>query len=306
MDKYLKNKKYAIFISLFCMLLWGSAIPMIKSLYTMLEIAPDDTGSKILIAGLRFFIAGILTIIYYYLFSDEKIRKKDINFRFIILMAIVQITLQYIFYYIGLSNTLGVKASIIQASNAFIIVVLSAVLMKNDPLTKKKIISLILGTVGVIVVNFNSSSSGLSFTFSGEGAIIISTTLNALGTVLVKKYGQKQNSFVISIGQFIIGSVPIIILGLYLHKAPLNFTVNSFLLLVYGSFISATAFTLWYMVLKYQKSGEFGIYKLFIPIFGSLFSVIFLNEKFTVYLSAGMILVIIGSLILNIKTKKVG
>lgn len=68
----LKNKKNAIIFSIFAMLLWGSAIPTIKTTYAELAINPLDTGAKILIAGMRFFMAGIITFIYLGLFNKEK------------------------------------------------------------------------------------------------------------------------------------------------------------------------------------------------------------------------------------------
>ena len=79
----------------------------------------------------------------------------------------------------------------------------------------------------------------------------------------------------------------------------LNFNPKSIILLVYAAFISATAFTIWTIVLKYHSAGEFGVYKLFIPLFGSILSVIFLGESFTIYLAIGMVLVLSGSLVLN-------
>ncbi|WP_338010796.1 EamA family transporter [Treponema phagedenis] len=49
--------------------------------------------------------------------------------------------------------------------------------------------------------------------------------------------------------------------------------------------------------------GTFGIYKLFVPIFGSLLSIIILGEEFTLRLLIGMVFVIVGSYILNMKKK---
>ncbi len=46
-----------------------------------------------------------------------------------------------------------------------------------------------------------------------------------------------------------------------------------------------------------------GVYKLFVPIFGSLLSVWGLHEDFTIDLLIGLILVILGSIVLNLDTK---
>lgn len=55
----LKNKKIAITATLIAMLLWGSAIPTIKTTYLELGVGRADTGAQILIAGIRFFLAGV-------------------------------------------------------------------------------------------------------------------------------------------------------------------------------------------------------------------------------------------------------
>lgn len=300
MEKFFKNKKNAIFISLIAMLLWGSAIPLIKSTYAVLDVARDDTGMKILIAGMRFFLAGVITTIYFKIFNKEKVDVKKINIKFIIILGFIQTTVQYLFYYIGLSNTEGVKAAIIQASNAFFVVILSAVLIKSEKINKKIILSLLLGTMGILIVNYKPGSS-FSFTLNGEMAILIATICNAMGTVLVRKYGREENPFVLNATQFIIGAIPLLIIGILTKKNPLELNITAVLMLLYGGFISATSFTLWTIVLKYHSSGEFGIYKLFIPIFGSLLSIIILGEKFTINLLIGLTLVLLGSFVLNSK-----
>lgn len=296
-----KDKRKAIFISLFCMFLWGSAIPMIKMQYEFLSIVKGDIGSRLLVAGIRFFIAGLITIFYFKIFNrEEKVDFKNLNYRFLIKIALLQITLHYIFYYTGLFYTKGVKASVIQSFNAFIIVIFSALLIKGDGLTKRKLLALCIGTIGIIYVNSGGDLS-TSFSLLGEGAIIMAITLNGLATVLVKKEGAGINSFVISTFQFCVGCIPLIVIGLMLKQTVWTINIKGILLIIYGGFVSSTAFTLWYMVLKNQSAGEFGIYKLFVPIFGSILSVIILGEDFSIRLLIGFIMVIIGVLVLNKK-----
>lgn len=296
----LKDKKIAIFVSLICMLLWGSAIPTIKTTYSIMDVSSDDTGSKILIAGIRFFIAGVMILTYYRIRKKEKLCLMKVNFKYVIMLSLIQTSIQYIFYYLGLSNTSGVKASIIQSANAFFIVIISRFLINDEYITTNKVFSLILGTLGILIVNY-SRESNFEFKISGEGFILIATIFNSLASVMLRKFGKNQNPFLISGTQFLLGSIPMIILGVFTQNAKLDLKISSIILILYAAFISAAAFTLWALIMKWQNSSEFGIYKLFIPIFGSLLSVIFLNERFTVRLMVGMIFVIIGSLVLNIK-----
>ena len=47
-----------------CCLLWGSAIPLIKTGYRLMQLDPADTASQIVFAGVRFALAGILVLIF--------------------------------------------------------------------------------------------------------------------------------------------------------------------------------------------------------------------------------------------------
>lgn len=296
----IKEKKWAIIFSLMAMLLWGSAIPLIKLTYIEAGILPNDPGGKIFIAGIRFFMAGLLTYIYFFIFNRQKVERDKINYKFIIILALIQTTLQYSTYYIGLSNTLGSLAAVIQASNAFITVIISVILIADEKFTKRKVAALIIGSIGIIIINLKDAGN-FHFKLTGEGFILIATTLNALASVLIRKYGRDQNSFLMTGTQFLLGATPLIIIGALSHTSPVNVSLKFFLMLCYGAFISATSFTIWTSVLQRHSASEFGIYKLFIPIFGTILSVLVLGEELTIYIILGLIFVLLGAVVLNKK-----
>lgn len=300
----LKNKKFAIIFSIFAMFLWGSAIPTIKTTYLELGIGASDTGQKILVAGIRFFMAGIITLTYFLIFDKNYKDFKKLDWKFVIILGLIQTSIQYLFYYIGLSNTFGVKSSIIQAANSFIVVIFSALLLPEDKINSKMILALIIGTIGIIITNTGKPIGGQAMKLTGEGFIIVSTSVNALCTVLVRKYGKGMNGYLLTGLQFFVGSIILIIVGRSLSGGWISFTSKAAILLVYAAFISATAFTIWTLVLQKHSANEFGIYKLFIPLFGSILSVIVLGEVFTLRLALGMVLVLSASLILNINKRK--
>ena len=303
MEKFFKNKSSAIALSLFAMALWGSAIPLIKTTYRVMDVAPDDFGLKILIAGVRFFMAGLLALFYYKITGHKSDEAQRINFKLVFILSLLQTSLQYFFYYIGLSNTFGVKASVIQAFSSFLTVIMAAIFIPTDKLDRYKVVAIVVGTLGVVISN-KSGIDESGFKFTGEGFLLMATFFNALASIVVRIYGKKQNSFLLTGLQFLFGSVVLIGAGFILKKGVFYFTPVVFILILYGAFISATAFSIWTFVLKFQDAGEFAVYKLFIPILGSVFSIIFLKESFTVNLLIALTLVIIGTVILNMKRKK--
>ena len=174
MEKFFKNKSSAIVLSLFAMALWGSAIPLIKTTYRVMDVAPDDFGLKILIAGVRFFMAGLLALFYYKITGHKSEEAQRVNFKLVFILSLLQTSLQYFFYYIGLSNTFGVKASVIQAFSSFLTVIMAALFIPTDKLDRYKVIAIIVGTLGIVVSN-RSGIEGTGFKITGEGFILMST-----------------------------------------------------------------------------------------------------------------------------------
>ncbi len=96
-----------------CCILWGSAIPVIKTGYRLMQVDSADTASQIVFAGVRFTLAGILVLI----FASIKERKVMIPDREILKYAVpvclAQTVGQYFFFYIGVAHTSGVKGAMV-------------------------------------------------------------------------------------------------------------------------------------------------------------------------------------------------
>ena len=99
------NQKKSIFqkpiilmiTALFCCALWGSATPMIKTGYELI-LPWRGTASTMLFAGLRFTLAGVLTIIIYSIARKKFLVPKKENILRIMNVASFQTVLQYIFF----------------------------------------------------------------------------------------------------------------------------------------------------------------------------------------------------------------
>lgn len=304
MENFFTKKHNILIISLICTALWGSAFPVIKVGYGLLEIKPMDIYSKIYFAGLRFFIAAIMVFLIQRFTNKKKLSINKSDIKPIIVLGLLQTSLQYFFFYIGVANTSGIKSAILQSGSTFFIVIAAHFIYAEDKLNFNRVVSLMLGFGGVILVNIGKNLD-LSFKLIGEGFLIISALLSTIATIYVKTISNNINPFLLSGGQMFSGSLLLLTIGKIGMKGNnLNFNIGSFSLLVYSAFISAAAFTLWYMLLKYNSPGKISIYRLFIPIFGSMLSVLFIDgEHFTVNLLFGLILVVLGIIVLNIDNK---
>ena len=154
-EKFYTNRRNIILLATLCCILWGSAYPAIKGGYALFDIAENDIASKLIFAGYRFALAGIIVLLVQVI-SNKKIfvlNRKQIGQ--VTLFGIFQTTLQYIFFYVGLSYTTGIRSSIINGTGAFFSILLAHFIYKNDRLNANKVVGCIVGFIGIIIVNLN-------------------------------------------------------------------------------------------------------------------------------------------------------
>lgn len=291
-----------IVLAAICTFLWGSAFPSIKVGYELFNISANNVGGKLIFAGYRFLLAGLFVLLM------QIVRKKDIfkismkDLKEVTILGLSQTSLQYIFFYIGLTYTTGVRGSIINGTSTFFSILLAHYIYKNDKLSSNKIIGCILGFIGVVIINLGGSSvlEG-SFSFKGEGFIMIAAFLISISSIYGKKISQNKDASTVTGYQLTIGGLALIILGYILGGHLSNFTVKSTLLLIYMALLSSVAFALWSQLIKYNKVGVISVYNFLIPVFGTILSTIVLKENiFDLKILIALILVCAGIYLVNI------
>lgn len=284
-----EKKSMILCMAVIATALWGSAYPSVKAGYELFSIAAEDIGSKIVFAGYRFSLAGVVVLIFSFLFSKEKkdCTKKSTNnyrsdkeiFRWIgaiFLLGLMQTTAQYIFFYLGMANTTGARGSIVNASGAFFGVLLAPLFYKTDKVTIRKVFGCILGFAGIVFINMDGSSL-LGFRLTGEGFIMFAALAQTFASFYSKKLVRTMDVMKVTGGQLFLGGIPLLVIG-YMSGGHLVPNGKGILLLAYMIMLSAVAFTIWTQLLKYNPVSEIAIYNLLIPVFGTLLSGIFLKE----------------------------
>lgn len=293
-------------LAILCCILWGSATPSIKIGYELFSIASDDTASQILFAGMRFVLAGILTILFGSILSRKALVPKKKSIPSIVKLAMVQTILQYIFFYIGHAHTSGVKAAIINGSNVFLSILFAVLIFKYEKMTLVKLIGCIAGFAGIVIINLTGGGIDMHMSFLGEGAILISAAAYALSSGMIKKYSQDENPVVLSGYQFFLGGLVMSIAGLAAGGKVTGFTFGATMLLIYLAMISSVAYTVWGILLKHNPVAKVTVFGFTNPMFGVLLSAIFLGEKnqaFGIQGIIALVLVCFGIFIIN-KAKK--
>ena len=258
--------------AVFCTVLWGSAYPVIKYTYTV--IAMPEVADKLLFAGVRFFLVGLMVFCYTWIKNRRFPTVPKERIGGVALYGILQTGLMYILNYIGVANTTATKTSIITAASAFFAVLFAPLFFKGEKLTVLKIVGVVIGMAGIVLVNNNALDG---FSFMGEGMVFLSMLLNTAGSFVGKRVSKgivyQSSAYQLMIGGALILAVAVPLGGSF------SLSWTSVLLILYLAFVSAAAFTLWTALLVYHEAGRILVFNMLIPVTGALWSFLILGER---------------------------
>ncbi|MDK9359233.1 DMT family transporter [Lelliottia sp. V106_10] len=273
------RKKIAYASATLCCLLWGSSYPAIKSGYELFQIATDDIPSKVVFAGFRFLFAGLILLIFALAQRKPIARLTPRQFGQLTLLGLTQTSIQYVFFYVGLAYTTGVKGSIMNATGTFFSVLLAHFIYQNDKLSYNKTIGCILGFAGVMLVNFNSGLMDFHFVWKGDGFVVLAAFILSAATLYGKRISQTVDPTVMTGWQLAIGGLALVVGG-YLTGGTLEVHSKAAVaVLGYLTLLSSVAFALWSMLLKVNRVSMIAPFNFVIPVAGTVLSAIFLGEN---------------------------
>lgn len=294
------NATVVTLIAILCNCLWGSAIPAIKIGYRCFEIT-DSVSTKFLFAGIRFFIAGIMVLLIYTIMNRKLPALRRTELIPVCSLALVQTTIQYIFFYIGVANCTSANGSIVNACTTFISVILAHFIYQDDKLNLNKVIGCIIGFLGVLMVTAGSGSdTSMHVSFLGEGFVVIAAIAFSISGFMSKAVTKRVDSILTTGYNLAIGGFVLIIIGLLTGGHFEKVSIQGILVLSYLALLSAVAFALWTILLKYNKIGKICIYNFVIPVSGIFLAGLILHEDiWHLKYFIAMFLVSVGIVIVN-------
>lgn len=287
-------------------MLWGSATPSIKKGYEIFGIVGNDYMSTILFAGIRFILAGILTVLIGSVLAKKPLLPNKGTIKYVVALSMVQTVIQYVFFYIGHAYASGVTAAIVNGSNVFIAILVAAFVFRTEKMTVKKAIGCVLGFAGVIVVSMAKGDMG--FTLMGAGFILMAALAYAFSSVMIKMYSKHENPVTLSGWQFFIGGIIMTAFALPMggkFEIAAGNGLTAGALLFYMACISAVAYSIWGLLMKYNDVSKVSIFGPFNPISGVILSAIILGEwkSLGVEVVVALVLVALGILVVNYKKR---
>jgi len=281
---------------------WGWAYPLIKLGFGEFAITQSMTGSKMLFAGIRFAISGLIIL------TIAGVARR--NFKvcsasgwwYILLFSLMNTSLHYAFFYIGLSHSEGARAAILNSLSVFSLVLLACVFFKSDRLTASKMIGCLVGFAGVLALNVGGGDSG-GFTLMGDGMIILNTLCSAIASLMTRGLGRRVDVFVGTGYSLAIGGVVLLFAGVFAGGTIPTVTFAGVVILGLLICISTLGFALYNKLLSCNPVGKVAIFNSLIPAVGALTSCLCLSEPFYWKYVVAALLATVGIYIIN-KGKK--
>lgn len=259
---------------------------------------------------MRFIIAGLM-ILPFTVKPKVYLSMIKEHWKVVAWVTFLQILVNYSLFYQGLNLVPGALGAVIVGSQPLVTAVVANIMHKEDKLNRKKIITIIFGISGVILIS------------AGRQAFKLGTLIELLGVlmILVANIGTATSNVIVSlrskgINPLVLSSFSIFIGGviLYLVSIPVEgyhhnpFPLQYWLILLWLSFMAASAFSLWFRLLQRPgvKVSELNLWKFIIPVAGAILSWLFVPNENPEWLTVtGMIIISISLIMFYRSTKEV-
>lgn len=258
---------------------WGWAYPLIKMGFEEFAITPDMTGNKILFAGVRFTFSGLIILAFAKAKRRSFAMRKKTDWWFMLLFALLNTTLHYSTFYIGLSFSAGARAAILNSLSVFLLVIMACIFFKSDRFTIGKVLGCVLGFAGILALNMGGAESG-HFTLLGDGMIIVNALCSAVASLLTRSLIKRVDVFVGTGYSLGLGGLLLLVPSLLAGATMPQITWWGLVILLLLIGISALSFVLYNKLISCNPVGKVAIFNSLIPVVGAVTSCLCLGETF--------------------------
>jgi len=297
MKKYLSQ---TTFLAIIACLLWASAFVGVK--------IGLKYHSPLQFAGIRFILAGLML---FPLINNPGKFSKEVkeNFAYVLLIAFLQVILQYSLFYMGVNLVPASISAMIVGSSPLFVALVAHFTISGDRMDWFKTGSIVLGILGVAVITLGRETlpSGAEITLTGVVFLLLNNLVSGITNVVVARKKHTISPMVLTSSSLFIGGISLLVVSFPLEGLPQQaFPPEYFFALGWLSFLSAAAITIWNTLLRRPavKVSELNIWKFLIPVSGAILSWLILPDEAPDLVSIlGMVLIASALLILNLKRR---
>lgn len=286
-----------VLLAITACLLWSTAFVAIK--VGLRHAGPFS------FAGLRFMLSGLMLVPFWWPRRPVP-AKVGRHAGLILAVAFFQTFVLYGLFYLGMTLVSGALAAMVVGTSPLVAAVLAHYCMAGDRLTPVKGAGLLLGIAGVAVLSVSrlpwATPSGLR-ELAGILLLLLSQAGGAVGNILVARHRLEIDPVFLNSAQIFTGGLWLWLFSLPLETQPtLALPWTYFASLGWLAFLSAAAFSIWFLLLRRPgvRVSEINIWKFLIPICGALLSWLLLpGESPSVWPVVGMICIAAAIVLFN-------
>ena len=267
-------------------------------------IAKDVMPKYVDAYGFILMRVGGSTILFWlvWLFSrmPENVRKERIDradFPRIIWAAFFGVALNMLSFFKGLSLTSPISASVIMVSTPMIVLVLSAIIIK-ERIRKRMALGIILGFIGTaFLILYGKSIGNASNASLGNFLVFVNATSYGLYLVLVKKLMDKYNAFTFVKWIYLIGFLMVLPFGWGEFEAvnwalmPMDMYWKIGFVVVFSTFLT---YLLNLLSMKELKPTTIAVFVYLQPVFATVFAISLGKDELTLVKIVSAILIFTG------------
>ena len=258
---------------------------------------------------LRWSLAFLLLLPFTYRKIIEDLDKYKKNFIFLTITSILGVTIFNSFTYLSLETSMVINSSIMASITPLLIIFFSWVIYKT-PTYFMQFFGIILSIIGVLLIISKANINNLLILNFTKGDLWMLGAVFAWGlySVLLKKIDSTLSQLATLEVMIFIGLI--FIFPFYLLEAQQNSYFpkdsNEILMISYVAiFASITSFFAWNKGVSILGANKASLFLHLIPVFSSIWAIMFLGEKFSFFNLIGTVFIIIGIVLSNIKRQKI-
>jgi len=284
-----------IFVWLILCLIWGTTWIFIK---IGLEDLPPIT-----FAAARFLLSILILAPLIKVLRLEMPRTAS-QWRLIALTGVLQFSINYSLVFWSEQYITSGLAAVLQAMITVFGLVLAWIFLPDETITKRKIVSVILGIIGVAVIFIDQLRIESVMAFAGCVGIVVGAYAAAQASILVKAKASNIDPATLVFSQMLCGLPAIIIYALLAEGNPLTFrwSMRAVVCVIYLTVLGTiAAFWLYYWLLKRVESTKAMMISLVTPLLAVMIGAVTIGETLPPQTFAGGLLIIasIGLIVLK-------
>lgn len=290
--------KIKIYISYVLLsIIWGTT-------WFALKISLNEGMLPTYAVGIRFLGAGLIFWGLMFI-RREKLPLTKRALSIYLQFGIFNFGISYFLTYWGTQFIYSNLASILWAAFPITTSIIAHFYLSDEKLNTKRIISLVFGILGTVLIIAKSGNLGGENVIIGVFVILVAVLVASWPNAYLKKYKSEVNTFQLNAMSQSIGGIFLFTMGLLTESGPAMIWTTSNLLataylIVFGSVIT---FSLYYWLFSYLTLAQITYVTFFPPIIAIFIGWIFLDEQLSSLILIGAGLIIFGALLVNYRRK---